>query len=90
MKKNIVIKYHSESAPTYVNPDIKIGRNMHCPCGSGKKFKHCCLEKKNAPLRELLIKAGKQNVGTEKNFEAQNGLRRAVTKIFPALRRTRG
>ena len=21
----------------------KIGRNDRCPCGSGKKFKHCCL-----------------------------------------------
>ncbi|MEE4192705.1 MAG: SEC-C metal-binding domain-containing protein [Halieaceae bacterium] len=21
----------------------KIGRNSLCPCGSGKKFKHCCL-----------------------------------------------
>ena len=20
----------------------KIGRNEKCPCGSGKKFKHCC------------------------------------------------
>lgn len=23
----------------------KIGRNEQCPCGSGKKFKHCCLPK---------------------------------------------
>jgi TolA-binding protein len=23
----------------------KIGRNDPCPCGSGKKYKHCCLEK---------------------------------------------
>lgn len=22
----------------------KVGRNESCPCGSGKKFKHCCLE----------------------------------------------
>ncbi len=22
---------------------IKIGRNEPCPCGSGKKYKHCCL-----------------------------------------------
>ena len=27
---------------TYVRPTRKIGRNEHCPCGSGKKFKHCC------------------------------------------------
>jgi len=22
--------------------DKKVGRNEPCPCGSGKKFKHCC------------------------------------------------
>ena len=24
-------------------PAVKIGRNQRCLCGSGKKFKHCCL-----------------------------------------------
>ena len=24
---------------------IKIGRNEPCPCGSGKKFKKCCIDK---------------------------------------------
>ena len=23
--------------------DGKMGRNAPCPCGSGKKYKHCCL-----------------------------------------------
>lgn len=23
---------------------MKVGRNDTCPCGSGKKFKKCCLE----------------------------------------------
>ncbi len=23
----------------------KIGRNQPCPCGSGKKYKHCCIDK---------------------------------------------
>lgn len=23
-------------------PARRIGRNERCPCGSGKKFKHCC------------------------------------------------
>jgi len=26
----------------------KIGRNDPCPCASGKKYKHCCLEKDRA------------------------------------------
>lgn len=28
-------------------PIRKIGRNELCPCGSGKKYKHCCLAKAN-------------------------------------------
>jgi hypothetical protein len=32
----------AESEP-YRNPLRGVGRNDPCPCGSGKKFKHCCL-----------------------------------------------
>jgi hypothetical protein len=28
-----------------VNPGPKIGRNDPCPCGSGKKYKKCCIDK---------------------------------------------
>ncbi|MCP4724423.1 MAG: anaerobic sulfatase maturase [bacterium] len=35
-----------ESDQTYrSNPSAKTGRNESCPCGSGKKYKHCCLNK---------------------------------------------
>ena len=27
------------------NPKMKVGRNDPCPCGSGKKYKKCCLGK---------------------------------------------
>jgi uncharacterized protein YecA (UPF0149 family) len=27
---------------TYRRPTPKVGRNNPCPCGSGKKYKHCC------------------------------------------------
>jgi tetratricopeptide (TPR) repeat protein len=29
----------------------KVGRNDPCPCGSGKKYKRCCLEKDEAAAR---------------------------------------
>ncbi len=29
----------------YVRQTQKIGRNDPCPCGSGKKYKHCCMKK---------------------------------------------
>ena len=30
------------SATTFRRDAPKVGRNELCPCGSGKKFKHCC------------------------------------------------
>jgi preprotein translocase subunit SecA len=30
-----------EGVAPFVRPDRKVGRNEPCPCGSGKKFKHC-------------------------------------------------
>ncbi len=30
----------------------KIGRNEPCPCGSGKKYKFCCMNKKETPAAE--------------------------------------
>jgi SEC-C motif len=37
-----------------MNRKVKVGRNDQCPCGSGKKFKHCCESKVdwNRMLRE--------------------------------------
>ena len=42
---NIVVSDESqkEKASTLSNNENKkIGRNEKCPCGSGKKYKHCC------------------------------------------------
>ena len=25
------------------NPGARIGRNVPCPCGSDRKYKHCCM-----------------------------------------------
>ena len=30
----------------------KVGRNEPCPCGSGKKYKYCCLEKDKEEKKE--------------------------------------
>jgi hypothetical protein len=34
----------TSSGETYHNPYRNVGRNDPCPCGSGKKFKKCCLD----------------------------------------------
>lgn len=37
---------------------MKIGRNEPCPCGSGKKYKKCCLNKDKAPENLLWRRLG--------------------------------
>ena len=32
---------------------MKIGRNDKCPCGSGRKYKNCCLKKNTEVEKEL-------------------------------------
>jgi hypothetical protein len=38
-------KYISNEQSASSSKDIKIRRNEPCPCGSGKKYKNCCLNK---------------------------------------------
>ena len=33
----------AEARTPYMNTELSVGRNDPCPCGSGKKFKKCCL-----------------------------------------------
>lgn len=38
--------------------DQKVGRNDPCPCGSGKKYKNCCISKpvkKPLPFKATLL-----------------------------------
>ena len=30
--------------PSFLGNNRKVGRNDPCPCGSGKKYKKCCLQ----------------------------------------------
>jgi hypothetical protein len=45
-----------------VSPDAppELGRNEPCHCGSGKKYKQCCLGKDEAAAREARAKAAEQ------------------------------
>ena len=44
-QKKTVVK--SRAAGTVIKDGAQIGRNDPCPCGSGKKYKNCCLRKGN-------------------------------------------
>jgi len=45
-EKRKSIKKEYDKTKTVVK-EAKVGRNDPCPCGSGKKYKKCCLDKDN-------------------------------------------
>jgi predicted Zn-dependent protease len=45
----------------------KVGRNDLCPCGSGKKFKRCCLERVEAEERSQRLQAESARLGAERD-----------------------
>jgi hypothetical protein len=47
----------------------RIGRNEPCPCGSGKKYKHCCHDKDQERLHHSSEVAGYTREELEKNLE---------------------
>ena len=48
---------------TIVNGGEKLRRNKPCPCGSGVKFKRCCLPAAKASGRALWGKRVPQRIG---------------------------
>ncbi|MBQ8213177.1 MAG: preprotein translocase subunit SecA [Clostridia bacterium] len=46
VKKKTVV--NRRAATTVVRDGARVGRNDPCPCGSGKKYKNCCLRNENA------------------------------------------
>ncbi|MBN2595205.1 MAG: SEC-C domain-containing protein [Marinifilaceae bacterium] len=39
------MEYIFASSESPVEQGVKVNRNDPCPCGSGKKYKQCCLKK---------------------------------------------
>ena len=46
--------YKEEKASHTYHKEKKIGRNDPCPCGSGKKYKQCCMKKDQEAERKVL------------------------------------
>lgn len=44
---------------------MKIGRNAPCPCGSGKKYKQCCLSRMNCSEYDLIREAVREKNSNE-------------------------
>ena len=64
---------------------MKIGRNDSCPCGSGKKYKKCCLLKNSNPLE-----AWKENVDIilkDKPLEEAESIKSISFAVLDFIRR---
>jgi hypothetical protein len=44
-RDDLLARIQQERTRVADKPPEKIGRNAPCPCGSGKKYKHCCLNR---------------------------------------------
>ncbi len=44
-KHDDYVDYEEQPTEQYIRAERKIGRNEPCPCGSGKKYKKCCMNK---------------------------------------------
>ncbi len=42
LNMNLVLSNEKENKAQPLETNKKVGRNEKCPCGSGKKYKHCC------------------------------------------------
>jgi hypothetical protein len=61
----------------------KVGRNDPCPCGSGKKYKHCCLNlSRGLPLSEPMPELPQelQALLAGRQFESLEELQAFVTQ----------
>jgi hypothetical protein len=60
----------------------KVGRNDSCPCGSGKKFKRCCLEQVEKEGRITRLTAGRDRLLAEGEIAARElaALKRAAAE----------
>ncbi len=67
----------------------KIGRNDPCPCGSGKKYKKCCMGKistDNSALPETVFKKYKVRLKTPEQIEGMRRCGMLVMQTFEAIR----
>lgn len=61
MEKQLIVHFPSYKLGTMRKPFVEPGRNRPCPCGSGKKYKHCCLDKYNSKVRAMCVEASRKN-----------------------------
>ncbi len=60
----------------------KIGPNEPCPCGSGKKYKKCCMSKSSDELSKPTFLASNLTQGCLEDFNALDSLSNSVPDLI--------
>ena len=60
---------------------MKIGRNDPCPCGSGKKYKKCCIDKERLNMEQEVALQFARLEAKRKQEEKQQGLGKSIISI---------
>lgn len=71
---------------TFRRSGPKIGRNAPCPCGSGKKWKRCCLLKKARMADKIAEITSKHSKAVKASKAGEGGKGRADDKQRPDTR----
>jgi hypothetical protein len=82
IRDDLLAQAARERAEAAGGPPKKIGRNAPCPCGSGKKYKHCCLDRDRVTPSARTEASGKE-AAAGKAETAQ--LIRRIEKTFGLL-----
>ena len=79
IRDDLLAQAERERANAIDVPSNNVGRNAPCPCGSGKKYKYCCLSKHEAAdqAKDMI-----QENNLEKKKRAQKKLVQQIEKAF--------
>lgn len=75
IRDDLLSKVEHERLKASEVPTQKVGRNQPCPCGSGKKYKHCCLNEQTA------VKQTKSEAGARGRQTGQAKQEKLINKI---------
>lgn len=76
-----MIKQFSRQTGKKPAAKVKIGRNDPCPCGSGKKYKHCCLNKPQGEKNEQQAETEEERQKWLREYP-KTGTRREEGRIY--------
>jgi methionyl aminopeptidase len=74
---------------SHTSKKMKARRNDPCPCGSGRKYKNCCLNKKEAEpenIKDMYLKKYKIKLKEKADIEAIRKAGRLVMETFDQVR----